>query len=276
MQPSFKKWHLDNVDIVKSAQWSGFLDELSSIDKEAGVLDALRTAVTGRVPLYHGTTADIGRRAMTEGLRPQATKGVSDLLGLSKGEKGLSFLTRVPKEAKHYAKQAVGIRRAKKMKALLGKHAPEVVKKLKEKVPEEVRPVVELSGARILGSLPGGGKKILKAQIPRNVLRSSEGGIPELAGPRLALQREALSVQHPWMEQLVTGPFLRSTSMKGGVPAKFIKGSPQYQRVSLREIAENLKRARKKPKEYGKDVLRSLTDVSHRPSTMLQMAGKPF
>lgn len=45
------------------------LDRLG-IDKTAGLRDAIRVALTGRVPLRHGTSANIGKKIMQDGIVP--------------------------------------------------------------------------------------------------------------------------------------------------------------------------------------------------------------
>jgi len=236
--------------------------------KEAGVREALYTALTGRVPLQHGTSKTISREIARTGIKPQGSRGISDVFDLSEAEKGLAFLTRNPAESKLFAHQAEGLRRVQLLRSLLKKRVPTVSKEI-EGVLQEA-PKVEKGLAMLAGMVPGG-KKIVRANIPRQTLKAREGTIPELTeNPLIEISRQMHSKVHPQMEQAVALPFKSVVSVKGGVPAKYVKGSPSYQRPTFSEMRANLRSAAKDPKEYGKDVLRSLTGVSHRPSTILK------
>ena len=261
---------------MNSVQVVGFLDELEKI---AGIREAIVTALTGRVPLFHGTSKSVARKAVTKGLLPQGSKGVSSYIpGLKKLEKGLSFTTRSPKEAKRYAAQQVGLERAEALSRML----PSGLKKeIKKALPSaEMAQVAKVRAAKGLASLPGG-KRVVRASVPRKVLKGVEGNVPEVAGPLLGQMRKGMQIAQYQggakgraaraAEGIAALPFLSVVTAKGGIPAKYIKG-PKFQGVGRKEIIQHLKDVRADPKEFAKDVGRSLFNISHRPSTILRNA----
>jgi hypothetical protein len=294
-QPRFAGWHLDKGQIEKNAMLSGFVDELEKI---AGLREAARVALTGRVPLYHGTRKALQQGILREGVMPQAAEGVSTMLGLSEPEKGLAFLTRSLPEAKQYAAQAVGVDRFNKLKTLLSPKLKALAERFGVKVPEEVQASLKdpeakkylgglsLKVSRPLSVLPGG-KRVVRANVPRAVVKSMEGPVPELIHGPVAQQLEELNpilkaVPEPYGKYVRKIPSLAQHSLafgfgstvpiRGGVPAKFIKGSPLYQGVTIPELKQHVRSVVADPKEFVKDVARSLTGFSHTPGTMLAKA----
>ena len=82
------------------------------IQKTAGVRAALKTLFTGRVPLYHGTSATRGAAIQAKGLLPDVGGGVSEkVMNLTTDNRGLVFTTRSPAEAGGYARSQAGIDR---------------------------------------------------------------------------------------------------------------------------------------------------------------------
>jgi len=237
------------------------------VSKEAGVLDALRTAFTGRVPLYHGTSLPRASNIRAVGLQPQGAKGISTALNLSDVEKGLAFTTRNPTVAKTYATQQVGLDRAARLRNFLQRH----------QLPghDFITPEIETALGRSLGALPGGGKRVVRMNVPRSLVHQHEGVAPELhLGQGAILQRQALRNVHPLLEQVPASNFMFDVPLRGGVPSQYVKGSPTYQGVSAEELRQHFRNVRKDPRGVGKDVLRSLFGVQHRPSTLLRMGDQ--
>ena len=101
------------------------------VDKEAGLRAGLRTLLTGRVPLYHGTSTSRARGIVSSSLKPQGKPGISKRLsdvletsmgkGFHEAEKGTAFTTRSKPLATVYAKQQAGLERLDAIKGRVGK-----------------------------------------------------------------------------------------------------------------------------------------------------------
>lgn len=276
-------------DNTKTAMLSGFFDEL---EKDAGLREGLKTLLTGRVPLYHGTSVGRARKIVKRGLKPQGASGISKrisnalALDLPEAEKGLAFTTRSKDVANRYALQQAGLERVDAAKGMVGKfldkfskHAPSSTTNYLNKANKALRTENEISSmvdtalARQLGRLPGK-KKLVRMDVPRAKLKSVEGIGQELhKNPNLVLQREALKAKHPKAEQLTALPFIHDVPIKGGVGSEYIRGSKDYKRVSLDELKQHFRNVAQDPKEFGKDVLRSTLGVSHRPGTLLRQGA---
>ena len=254
--------------------------------KQAGIRDALRVALTGRVPLYHGTQKEYGKRILQEGIQPGASKGVSDMIpGLKPMEEGIGFATRSPAQGKMYATQAAGIKRLDNLPEGLRKRLPDSVL---EHV--DTDSPVKMQLARLAGILPGGGKQVMKAHVPRKELAKMETGIPELeVNQALTDARENLtnvlerqlgynevaggkSLGSHAADYLTTKAFAPAVALKGGLPSKYIKGAPDYQGYSLSEFKDHLGSIRQDPTGYLKDIARAGLERSHSPQTMLDMS----
>jgi hypothetical protein len=249
--------------------------------KIAGVRDALRVALTGRVPLRHGTSAGRAAAIRQMGLLPQGANGVSHALDIAGPEKGLAFLTRDPAAAKSYALQQVGMDRADALhphlKKLVGHFDPELAEDVVGDPGIWNKSKVQIG--RLLGSLPGGGKSVVEARIPRGVLNTAEGTVPEFAGNASLQALRELAPKAgraaPVVQTMAASPFMSVVTQKGGVPPQYIKGSPEYQGVGLDELKNHFMSIRQDPRGFGKDVLRALTGVQHRPSTLIQQNPLP-
>lgn len=62
---------------------------------------------------------------------------------------------------------------------------------------------------------------------------------------------------------------MTDVTMKGGIPAKYIQGSPAYSGTTLGEIKEHFRDAAQDPKGLLKDIARQYLKIRHRPSTLL-------
>jgi len=234
------------------------------------------------MPLFHGTSAGRAKRILEEGLRPQGSKGISDVMGLAGPEAGLAFTTLSPSNAANYAMQQVGLERAPVLQRLLGRLGV-VAKKTTLPIPEKLRSGIQnvthsIAGmtpsetrplAPVLGSLPGG-KRVLRMDVPRTSIR--EAVAPELHQPIMRRLRQTLRSKHPLLEQVAATSFMHDVPVAGGVPAAYVRGSPHYQGVSLQELREHGRQILTNPVEVGRDVLRSTLGVSHRPGTLLKQA----
>lgn len=287
--------------------------EMATVRKVAGFRDALTTALTGRVPLRHGTSAARATAIRAKGLVPDAAPGVSGALGtgLDKAQEGLAFTTRAPAVAANYAKQQQGLDAYHaNVDTLLPK-----VREWRQKrlgwldkglgfLPKEHRDVAEVAlkpvrdqltgdtGAAVQGArmvLPKKPAKdsIVEMRVPRGHVAANEAASVEgraafdetpvgkmldlndlPPGPLGPLAVEAVAMQNAL-------PFSKDVIMRGGVSTKYIKGSPDYQGVTLDELRQHAASVRQDPREYAKDVMRSYTELSHRPSKILGLHTNP-
>ena len=167
-----------------------------------------------------------------------------------------------------------GLERVQALKDQIGSRLPEAVRRKIHKlgIPEGM---AERMFAVPLGSLPGG-KRVLRMDVPRGIVRKMETGNAELRyGPLDGVRDLIADIPYPQvakaLESVTAIPFMRDVPLRGGVPAKYVKKSPHYRGVTRDEVVRHLRSLRTEPREVGKDVLRSLTGVSHRPSTTLKM-----
>jgi hypothetical protein len=264
------------MHFLSSTSVEAFWDE---IEKIAGLRDAVRLALTGKVPLRHGTSKAIAKKIRESGLKPQGSKGISDLMKVP-GEAGIAFTTRSPQEAAAYAVQQAGLERGGRLRAAI----PESLKKRFRETdyykrrkqtlgfmgsPMSAGDLVQKETAGLLGKLPGG-KEVVEARVPWQELRKIEAPGSELHAPVVSNIRAVLrGVGGPSAEKVMTIPFLKHVPVQGGLPASRIVGSPDYQRTTLQSLREHAAGVRQDPRGFGKELLRTLTDVSHRPSTLL-------
>ena len=261
--------HLTNEAVA--AYW----DELEKI---AGVREALRLLLTGKSSVQHGTSKTIAKRVLKEGLLPQGTEGVSKLIAVP-GEAGIAFTTRHPDIAKGYAAQARGIELSGKLRKVLPKAVKERIRgKLGPKLELQLAAqgssakagdMLQLQAGRILSLIPGG-KKVVEARIPWQELHKMETPGRELHSPAVQPMRSLLRQAHPDLENVSALPFITDVPVAGGVPARFIKGSPHYQHSTPRSVLQHIREAKKNPKEFGKELLRNYYGISHAPWTLLQ------
>lgn len=270
---------------------------IEGVDKEAGLREGLRTLLTGRVPLYHGTSTGRARSIVRQGLKPQGKAGISKRLsdalsstgsGFHEAEKGLAFTTRGKTVAKSYAKQQAGLERVDAVKGRVGKYVAAAEKHAPKRVQEYIKrgrktlsdtPAIGFAADRMaanaLGSIPGR-KRLVRMDIPRTRVKAIEGIGQEIhKNPALLEQRRALRARGPKWEQIPAANFIQDVPIKGGVGREFIRGSKEYKKVGLGELKEHGRQILKHPREVGKDVLRSTLGVSHRPSTLLNQ-GPPI
>lgn len=247
----------------------------------AGFRDAMRVALTGRVPLRHGTSPSRAAGILERGLQPGALPGVSaEIPGLDDVQKGLAFLTRNKGNANNYASQQAGLEQVPRMR----EEAAQQLHKFRERVAplverfapqhsERLTAALDTVGGMAQGApalhvarvakLPG---QTLEARVPRQLVRAQEAQSPE-AGKVLETLRSA-DMPEGTARALAGTPFMGDVIMKGGLDPKYIKGSPAYQGVTLPELRDHAKSVFADPGEYVKDIGRAFTGVSHRPGAI--------
>ena len=266
------------------------------LTKEAGLRDALRVALTGRVPLRHGTSASRAGSILEKGLQPGAASGISGALddmqrrtgmlqegtpGLEDLQQGLTFATRDKATAKRYGGQQQALEDVpqirEQMQSGIGK-----LQGLADKYLPNNRGAKDLLGqaARFGEQAPAGQLaqlmaphtkgQILDLDVPRSFIRGQETHSPEATRMVGGIQQtwKALGKDLPAgiAENAAGLPFMRDAVIKGAVPPQYIKGSPHYQGVGMQELKEHASNVVKDPREYMKDIGRALTGISHRPT----------
>lgn len=187
------------------------------LQKEAGIRDALQVALTGRVPLRHGTSAARAARILETGLQPGASHGVSQAVdalrdatghavgpGLGQLQEGLAFLTRHPAEAQMYGRQQSALEKAPAVRAS-AQNALDRLLQLRERVPAALAPARDALGAahetgtRALASVSDLGLARLQANTPEVVNATH---VLEARVPRVQLR--SITSAHPEAGQLLT------------------------------------------------------------------------
>lgn len=215
---------------------ASFFDE---IEKIGGIRSGLKTLLTGRVPLFHGTTAERAAQIAEKGLIPHGSPGVTQLFPeLAAKERNLAFTTLSKGGARMYAGQQAGMDGLKHMHGTLG--------------------------------------SIVRADVPRDFLKEHATLGQELPWA-LEWTRKNRVVSRPKRKlQELKKAFLTSfdVPVQGGIPPKYIRG-PFYSPVTINEIKQHIKNTISDPVGVGKDVLRSTLGVAHRPSTLLKNPSIP-
>lgn len=293
-----------HMDVTSRAFTTGQTVALErfGLEKNAGLRDALSVALTGRVPLRHGTSVARAGEILEKGLVPHAAKGVSEQIsGLTPLQENLTFLTRSPANAKMYGAQQAALEHAPALRekatgqynAVMEKVRPLAHWFLPDKpgaqkalnqlydVADRVLPAMpDLAFARHgmqRGLTPAG--RVLEARVPRAALRAAETTSPEAGRLKTTWDAKlnemvkmldlhdnpALDTARELPGAFAGAPFMQDVVHQGPVPAQYFKGSPHYQGPSLGEIRDHLRSAIAEPGEYVKDVGRAFTGISHRP-----------
>lgn len=284
------------------------------LTKIAGVRDALRTALTGRVPLRHGTSAGRAAAIRSKGLLPDAAPGVSGAVSqqLADAQQGLAFTTRAPNTAKTYARQQQGLEafeadpvgHTERLRGQAGKRIALLEKglgylpdgPLRKGLEDGIAPVKDALGgtdiaplavARHIAPKKPAPNSIVEMRVPREYVAANEA--PSVEGRKMfddmwAGAADKIQAKVPGLPAAAAaelgalpaaGAFSHDIIMRGGVPSKYIKGSPDYQGVSFDELRQHFAAARKDPRGLLKDVARSYTEVSHRPTKILGLDAPP-
>lgn len=250
----------------------------AELEKIAGKREALKVLLTGRVPIYHGTSKRNARSILDQGLRPQGSRGITTHFPeVAAAEQGLAFGTRNREVARVYARQASGLDKGDKLKRLVPERYRKAVHRLVDKhaptseMEELGHKAVSLTPARVLQLTGLSRGRVVRADVPRRVLSQVQGIGRELHVNPVALrQREGLRQVHPKLEQATAANFVTDVPLKDTLGPQYMRGGRKYERVSLKELRQHLQDARSDPKGLAKDVLRSWTGISHRPSTLLR------
>jgi hypothetical protein len=227
--------------------------------KEAGIRDFLKFLTTGRSTAYHGTSVPIAK-AIREGggIIPRKSRGVSDVLKEVSHDptmgKQLAFFTRSPGSAKSYASQQGFIEGAGTTPQQL------FLKTTGNEI--DLLPALQKAWSGIRGGIRSRGEGVIKAQYPFrkfSPIKNPEGR---------ALAEEVGGKSPPKALERLYGLLFRKTyGLKAptpgapAMPTKFIRGTKDYQRVTLPEIKEHLSWAQKNPLSAAGEALRSLTEV---------------
>jgi len=293
-----------HMDFTSQAYTAGQNDVLEALglEKQAGIRDALSVALTGRVPLRHGTSVGRAGEILEKGLVPSAVKGVSDHVpGLAPLQQNLSFLTRSPRKARFYGDQQAAL-----------EHVPALREKAVGEynaIMDKVRPLAHWFlpdrpgaqkaldqayevGDNILKAYPDLGLarhgmqsgftpagQVLEARVPRAALRAAETTSPEAGRIKAtwdALYGSSLPPAAKGLPGSLAGvPFMQDVVHQGTVPAQYFKGSPHYQGPTLGELRDHARSALAEPGEYVKDIGRALTGISHRPGAIPSPGMRP-
>lgn len=261
---------------------NSFFDEIVRLreehEKTGGLREGLKTFFTGRIPLYHGSSASRVSSILEEGLKPQASRGISSVVGVDALNDGLAFTTRNKGVAKSYAAQQTALERADKLHAKF----PKIMDRLRKSrlVPQRVtdflgnHPPPDSTGlmqiaqsagpARgallgVVGAAPGK-RNIARFDIPRSMVAQKAVANPEVTGFAVRQNPE------------IAAAFATDVVMKGGVPAEFARGSSKYRRVTAREVKDHVVAAAKNPKAFAKDVAKSTLGISTDPRKLINSA----
>lgn len=210
--------------------------------------------ITGRTPYYHGTTVDAAQRILQEGILPANRLGgrptLTSILNPEIIEKGrsLSYMTPNKLLARGYASQADVL--APILKELEGKDPQAVRGKLDSVIGGLVkdpgfqfRKLFRRKGV-VKGSIP-----LWSKEIAEKVVRNPEA-MGSLDAFKESLGLGILGMSDSQLKQ-VRKIYLKDLTMEGGVPARYIKGSPLYKRLSFKELRDYIKAD---PKRFAKGL----------------------
>jgi len=230
--------------------------------KEAGLRSLGKYLLTGRSTLYHGTSGSRARAILREGLKPGAKPGISERVSKLinadvRGSTPGAFASRNKSVAQNYGIQ----------QELLSKGLPsgaeiqnaymnavmqgDSVKGLKDLIKDTGRLYYHLPGAIWR-------KGVLKASVPAHRVKM-------LANPEINVVPEGATALNRAIARIAKRPTYYRDAKIPGIPAKYIKGSPEYQHVSLQEMKEHFKRMRRQPGESAREALKNLFEVQGSP-----------
>jgi hypothetical protein len=249
--------------------------------KEAGLRSALKFLATGRSAAHHGTSAALANQIRKTGLVPNKTRGISDIVtemtGVDpRGKNPLAFLTRRRGEGRTYAQQQGFIE-------ALGKSPQQVAGDFGSEIagnPLRGKPLGKSLGKlwRDLRKGVGGARAARKEGIVDMSYPAREFSPVKNPEPGLIRDKAYAAFQElrqpDWVAKglaelqhaSVRPAFMRTFGLapgQGGVamPSKFIKGSPDYQRVNFDEIKNHLRHAWKNPGTTAKETFKNLAEV---------------
>jgi len=227
-----KKMTKEGMSAINASVASSFTD--TDEEKTATIASKLKTLITGRSPLYHGTSPERAKQIVEEGLRPDLTGGITEVVGehLQDLNKGLTFFERTGARGagKASAMNYAGQQRALDEGGQMAKGVAEKLDWIANKLPGGAgKPLREVAGtareaaddpamlrqlAGIYRMAPGTKKGLVRADVPvwkREVVENPEiAGIKEkmedLLLPLAGKAREALGPRiGPKAEPVVEG-----------------------------------------------------------------------
>jgi len=206
--------------------------------------------LTGRLGLYHGTSADRAAQIRKEGLKPGVSKGITDMVENVQGVGGklgagrLAFTTMDPSDARNYSIQqeylkthgisskedaakflggADGARAKLGFRSLL---TPEIVARY-------------------------GSPNVVKLSVPEHVVNKARVDNPEFA----EIKKNPFWRINPQMVAFVEHGEKNHRVFNGGVGAEYVKGSDKYQKLTAKEVLDHVKA---NPGRFAKGVGKAL------------------
>lgn len=206
-----------------------------------------RGNLTGRETLYHGTSPIYKEQILKEGIKPNAKKGIIDIVQDATGKdlksEGLTFMTRNKSDAKTYANQAERIRNNTF-------NAHDVMGRIKDMY------------------FPSAASK--KGVVTVNAPTWKNSEFKKVKNPELKTQFNSVNkdfqyvflskAQKKNLKKQMYDTFEKSVfTNKGSVSNKYIKGSSAYAKNSLGEISEFVKH---NPKRFAKGLGKATAGVA--------------
>lgn len=218
--------------------------------------------VTGRLGLYHGTSAERAEQIRQTGLRPGAAQGILDITeetnNIPRGNMGagkLVFTTMNPHDAMTYAVQ---------QEYLQGRDLKGDAARKFMTGDDGARVQMENRTNRIPGALARvHSPNVLKLSVPEN------HGIPLVENPEFAqVKKDPMWRLTPWKEKFVREGLRDHRVFQGEVPTEYIKGSANYKGLTMGELVQHV---RNNPGRFakgaGKVLLGTTAAVGAAPAT---------
>jgi len=243
---------------TSAAYNQGFNDML----KEAGLRSLAKYLLTGRSTLFHGTSGARAKSILQQGLKPNAKPGISEriknVVGVDpRGKTPGVFATRNKGNAAGYSMQQELLDRG---------------------VPSGAEAAMQFQDAMQMGDFARGGKNYVKhiarqlrhtpsAILNRRTLKASVPAhkIRMEGNPEININPLAQSDIEKAVTRMNKRPLYFSDAKLPAIPPQYIKGSPSYKHVSMREMRDHFKRMRKQPGTSAKEALRNLFDAQGSP-----------
>ena len=252
------------------------------VEKEAGALSKLKTLLTGRRTVYHGTSPTRAVSVRREGLKPQGKPGVTefvqqareatnqDLLGdLVTRNRGLNFLTTDKSRARRYAAQQMLLTDLGRHDTVAGRASRSLGKILEPIAPSReqatagAKGLVRSLGGRLYRLRPSSRKGVVRTEMPVRAYRKREVPNPEVADVDKLLA--AVFGETPPRAQALVANFVRRqavrevgpTALAGKVSPKAVVGSDKFKGLSKAELTNYYRWARKNPRQALTDAWQS-------------------
>jgi hypothetical protein len=248
---------------------TAFHDELAKIAQDEAETDAALAAggllgggyvaskakplVTGRTRLLHGTAEEYVPKILDKGILPASaggSKGVSEILdkAVRDPSKNLAFATRDPMQARGYAVQAAGMKKA--LTAVPDKHDIELAKAMglepKQLLARKAQAEVAMDPKNVGKILnPFNKKGVIEMDVPlwRKDVASKIRVNPEVASAKAAVDKGiapnfAKALQKRQIQKELGD---KVVALEGGISPEFMRGSSKFKGLSAREIVDYAK-----------------------------------